>query len=501
MSVSAIANSSSLAVQQLVSMRKQFDELQRQLASGLKSGSYAGLGLEAGMAVSLNSQLSAIRGYESAIEHVTMRITMMTNALNGMIDLTSMVKKAMVDVPIAPNGSGTTLAQQTAHNSLDQLIGMLNARAGDRYLFSGRTTDQPAVEALDRILNGNGTQAGLKQLISERRQADLGASGLGRLVLSQPTATSIQIDEDAVSPFGFKLASVTSSLTNATVSGPAGSPASLTVDLSGGNPNAGDTVTFRFTLPDGTTENLTLTATTDSPPGDNQFTIGATAAATTDNLEAALTGALGTLAATALTAASSVAASNEFFDGNATSPPLRVNGPPFDSATSQVAGTTTNTLIWYTGEISTDPARSSATARIDQSLVVSYGARANETAIRNLVQNMANLAAVTISPTAPNAVGLSAALNQRLMANLAPTPGVQSIRDIETDLASAHTSLNSAKLRHRQTSVTLDNFLQEIQGVSSEEVGAQILALQTRMQASMQTTALLFRTSLVNYIG
>src|SRR5690606_33608961 len=106
-----------------------------------------------------------------------------------------------------------------------------------------------------------------------------------------------------------------------------------------------------------------------------------------------------------------------------TSPPLRVNGPPFDSATSQVAGTTTNTLIWYTGEISTDPARSSATARIDQSLVVSYGARANETAIRNLVQNMANLAAVTISPTAPNAVGLSAALNQRLMANLAPTPG------------------------------------------------------------------------------
>jgi hypothetical protein len=33
-----------------------------------------------------------------------------------------------------------------------------------------------------------------------------------------------------------------------------------------------------------------------------------------------------------------------------------------------------------------------------------------------------------------------------------------------------------------------------------EEVGTQILSLQTRMQASMQTTALLFQTSLVHYL-
>jgi len=42
--------------------------------------------------------------------------------------------------------------------------------------------------------------------------------------------------------------------------------------------------------------------------------------------------------------------------------------------------------------------------------------------------------------------------------------------------------------------------LQQIQGVSNEQVGSQILALQTRMQASMQTTALIFQTSLVNYL-
>ena len=42
--------------------------------------------------------------------------------------------------------------------------------------------------------------------------------------------------------------------------------------------------------------------------------------------------------------------------------------------------------------------------------------------------------------------------------------------------------------------------LQQITGVSNEEVGSELLALQTRMQASMQTTSMLYRTSLVNYL-
>ena len=162
-------------------------------------------------------------------------------------------------------------------------------------------------------------------------------------------------------------------------------------------------------------------------------------------------------------------------------------------------GTAANTVIWYTGETGTDPARSTATARIDQSLSVSYGARANEDAIRNLVQNVATLAAVSITPTNPNGVGLSSALDQRLTVNLGAT-GTQSIADIEIDLASAQTSLTAAKARHQQTSSTLNDFLQQIDGVSNEDVGAQLLTLQTRMQASLQVTSMLFQTSLVNYL-
>jgi flagellar hook-associated protein 3 FlgL len=497
MSVSGIGGQSALAIQQLISMRAQFDDLQRQLSTGQKSATYAGLGLDRGITVSLNAQLSAIGGYDNTITNVMTRINLMNTALGRMSDLGSQVKAAMVQSNNTGNSSGVSIAQQTAQSSLDELLGLLNVQAGDRYLFSGRATDQPPVETMDHILNGNGALAGLKQLISERNQADLGADGLGRLVINQPTVNSVQVVEDAV-PFGLKLSSLSSNLTNATTLGPAGG--ALSIDLSGGNPNAGDTVTLRFTLPDGTSDTLTLTATTKSPPGPNEFTIGLTPDVTATNLQDAIKAGVTKIGATSLTAASAIKASGDFFNADVNNPPLRVDGPPFDTATGTIPGTTANTVIWYTGEVGADPARSTATARIDQSLTVSYGARANEEALRNLVQNIATRAAVTVPSTNPNAPDLNTALNQRLASNLSGGVGTQSITDIETDLAAAQTSLNAAKTRHQQTSTTLNDFLQQIVGVSNEDVGAQILTLQTRMQASMQTTAMLFQTSLVNYL-
>lgn len=499
MSISSIGAQSALIMNQLVQMRAQFDDLQRQLATGHKSATYAGLGIDRGVTVSLNSQLSAISSYNDTIQNVMARINLMNTALGNMIDISSQVKAAMVQANGVGNGSGAEVAQQTGLNSLDQLLALLNARAGDRYLFSGRATDTPAVETLDHILNGNGSRAGLKQLINERNQADLGADGRGRLTIGAGGPNTVQIDEQATT-FGFKLGSITSTVTGATTSGPTGSPASMTIDFSAAVPNPGETVTVRLNLPDGTSENLTLTATTDSPPGANEFTIGATAGQTATNFQTALTTSIEKLGASALTAASAVAASSEFFNADASNPPQRVGGsPPFFAATGMVPGTTANTVIWYTGETGSDPARSTATARIDQSLSVSYGARANEEAIRNLVQNVATLAAVTISPTDPNGVALSGELDNRIAVNVGNT-SIQTISDIETDLASAQTSLQAAKGRHQQANATLSDFLQQIDGVSNEDVGAQLLTLQTRMQASLQITSMLYQTSLVNYI-
>jgi len=60
--------------------------------------------------------------------------------------------------------------------------------------------------------------------------------------------------------------------------------------------------------------------------------------------------------------------------------------------------------------------------------------------------------------------------------------------------------MSDAKTRHQQATSTLSDFLQQIDGVTNEDVGAQLLTLQTRMQASMQVTSMLFQTSLVNYL-
>ena len=71
---------------------------------------------------------------------------------------------------------------------------------------------------------------------------------------------------------------------------------------------------------------------------------------------------------------------------------------------------------------------------------------------------------------------------------------------VSTQLAGAQSAMDAAQTRHQQTTTTLQNYQQQITGVSSDQVGAEILSLQTRMQASMQTTATLFQMSLVNYM-
>jgi len=496
MSVSGIGSQTSLIVQSLVTMRSQLDDLQRQLGTGQKSDTYAGIGLDRGLAVGLRAQLSSLGGFGDTITNVGVRLTLAQNALGRISDIGRQIKIAAFQ-PAGIDSSGHTASQSTASSELDELLGLLNTQAGDRYIFSGRSPDQPAVETLDHIMNGDGMRAGLLQVTSERKQADLG-SGSGRLDVTV-AASAVKVAEDAVSPFGFKLAGVSTSIATATVT-PSGPPATYTVDLGATNPNDGDTIKYTFTLPDGSTESITLTATTANPPGANKFTIGADSNFTAGNIATALSAALAKLADTSLTAASAVAAANDFFNIDATHPPQRVAGPNFATATGFAPGTPADTVSWYTGEMGTDPARATATARVDSSIAVSYGLRANEEGIRFQVQNVAALAAMTFFASDPNAIARSAALNQRVGAALDVPPGTQKVEDIEADLAGAQTTVAGASDRHKQTKSTLADMLQQIEGVSNEDVAAKIMALQTRLQASLQTTSLLFKTSLVDYI-
>src|SRR5690606_36363992 len=136
-------------------------------------------------------------------------------------------------------------------------------------------------------------------------------------------------------------------------------------------------------------------------------------------------------------------------------PPMRVDGPPFNSATTQVAGSTANTVVWYRGEAGADPARQTASARVDTSISVSYGARANEDAFRNVLSSIAAFASMTFNAADPDGSARYQAIKERVAVNLAPQDGVQKVSDVQAELAAAQTTMAAGKDRQSQTQSAL----------------------------------------------
>jgi flagellar hook-associated protein 3 FlgL len=623
MSIDGVSGRTSYIGTSIIALRNQLNELTQQLASGKVSTTYAGQGADRGFALSLRAQVSSINAFANTATNVNTRIGVLNLALQGMTNIGTAVKSAASSSTIVLNNNGQTSGQITAQAAFSNAVSLLNSQSGDRYLFSGRTTDKAATVPADVMLAGTGTQAGLTQLINERRQADQGVGNMGHLTVSSPPATTTvtSLAEDG-SSFGLKLGAISSSLTGATVTQPTGAPPAATIDLGAVNPNVGDKIAFNFDLPDGTSETISLTATTTTPPPAGSFLIGVDTIATTANLQAALTSSIQTLGDTALVAASAIAASDNFFNpsatitggavnnqaavpgpitgatllsgaaatdslstsfaasdtitvngtpitfvasgatGNqinitdsvqallakidsisgattpstvtggvialhgadgadlsisssntaafaalgfsapatATPAPLRVNGPPFATATNLIGGTPANTVSWYTGEVGADSARGTAIARVDQAVTVQYGARANEQALRYQLQNIAVYAAVTTNANNPNSKAQVNALQQRISANLAPQNGQQSIQDMQAEIAGAQTAIKSATDRQTQLKGMAQTMLDSIEGINADEVATKILALQTNLQASYQTTSMLYQTTLTKFL-
>lgn len=623
MSINSLNYGASILSQSVQNIKSQMTSLQAQLTTGEKSITYAGMGVNEGFAIAARAQLANISAFTDTMSSISTSINVTNTALQSLSDIGTQAQADAATSPRDINSAGQTIGQQNAQAELSSMLGIMNTQSGDRYVFSGSAINTPSTASYDDIMNGTTTQAGLKTVISERQQADLGTNGFGRLVISQPTPTSVSVAEDvAGSPFGLKLNSVSSTLTGATLTGPGGSPSAVSIDLGATNPGNGDKVSFTFNLPDGTTASIQLTASNTTPLAAGSFAIGATPTATAANLNAALNTSIGALANTTLVAASAIAAGDNFFNsaGTATGtvvnnkaatpapitgatllsgaantdslgtnfaagdtitvngtpitfvasgatgnqlnvtdnvqsllakidsitgtstpstvsggvitlrtdsasslsvtssntaafaalgfgptvtaiqPPLRVGGSPLGSATSLVSGTPANTISWYTGNSGPGSARASSTARIDQSETVQYGAQANENALRVQLKNIAVYAAVTTSPTGTNSAAQISALSQRVADNLSPQQGQQTIQDIQTDFAIAQTTIKNASARQTQSQSMLQTMIDNTETISPDQVASELLALQTSLQASYQTTSMLSQLTLTKYL-
>jgi hypothetical protein len=183
----------------------------------------------------------------------------------------------------------------------------------------------------------------------------------------------------------------------------------------------------------------------------------------------------------------------------ATQPPLRVGTSPASSATTLANGSA-NTVKWYTGNDGPGSPRSTAVARVDDSITVQYGAQADEDAIRRQLQAVAVFGTFSTSPTAQYSGGQVSALSQRVTQALTPQVGQQRIEDIQTDIAMAQNTMKDATTRQTQAKAQLQTIVDQAEAASPDQVASEILSLQNALQASYQTTANLAQLSLVKFL-
>ncbi len=495
-----ISTSRSHIYQSITTSRALSDDLQRQLATGLKSETYGDLGLDRRRVIEFNGDISQLQGYVRSIDQANVRVDILDQTLTQIFDSVSTSRADSLSTNFELNSDGQTLFQSEAHARFQDIATILNTEAGGRYIYSGAEVTTKPVVPPDHILDGVGGQAGFKQVAAERQLADLGADLKGRVTLSQPSVTEISIAEDGTHPFGFKLTGVNSTVTGLTAAGPTGAPPQLDFEVTANTAQDGEEITIALTLPDGTTTDLKLTARTGAPEHPGEFQIGASATDTTTNINVAINAELLRLGETELRAASQFEASDNFFNFDATNPPQRVDGPPYDTATALVDATETDTVFWYQGELSSSNPRSSQTVKVDDYISVDYGVRANEEAFRNALQNLAVASLDTYTTGDANGQDRYNAVRSRVTENLSINSGKQGVESIIADIAGADSVIGRTKERHVTHSNLLQTMVDDVQNADIYEVSSKILDLQTRLQATYQTIGTLQSISLVNFI-
>lgn len=353
-------------------MQDKFATLQVQLGTGEKASKLSEMGRDLPMSLSVRTRLARIEGFSSNIDTVNLRLSFLDKTITRLDAIEAEGRSSAVQGQYGTNNINMATLPGLSKARLDELVTLLNSDVAGRYLFGGSNTDRAPLPDTNVLLDGQGGKAGFKTVLNERKAADLGDDGMGRLnsnlVVGDPptpgpaTASVLTLSEDGVHPFGFKLSTISTSAsptaltyTTPVVTNPP-TAKNLTVTFQpdpAEQISSGQTITMGFTLPDGTETQITLRATTaaESNGGADEFIIGADAGETATNFQAALNAKLVAVGETDLAGASNFAASENFFNG-AGEPVLRVrdDGTGFGNATALRVADETDTIMWYTGQ-------------------------------------------------------------------------------------------------------------------------------------------------------
>lgn len=477
-------------------MQDRFATLQVQLATGQKATNLAEMGSSRYFDLSIRARMTRIEGYQNNISMANMRLSVFDQVLGRLDKVESTARAAITPSAYGSSSINFGTAPALARSNLDEVINLLNTDVDGRYLFAGGKVDQRPVESISAILDGAGGKVGFRVVAAERLEADQG-DGYGRLARDVTGATVTLSQELNNDHFGLKLSTSTATGSGLDPTSLAGPPPALAIEVAA-QPVEGDSVTIGLTMPDGTEEAIVLRAVTGTP-GKGEFQIGADEAATAANLKASLDTALADMTKTELVAASNFAAADNFFNAQGDEV-MRVQGTPA-TATSLVAADATNTVMWYKGEDATN-ARASVKVKVDDATSINYGAQANESGPLALVRSLAVLAIQNFNTLDTTSEGRFDAVATRNYSRLSESHNNESgsIEMMAAEMGNALANIDSISSRQTNYNSQLEGLLGDLESVSKEDVAMEMLALQTRLQASYQATSLIASLSLVNYI-
>src|SRR5580658_3222017 len=136
MSITGPGSITALNVQAVNNMNNQLNTLSTQLGTNQKAQTYSDLGSQAGVALALNAQLSAINGYSAAATTVGTTLSVAQSVLTQLGSTQTAVQQSINQQgTFSLNGSGQTTTQAAAADQLDQILSLLNTQVGDSYIF------------------------------------------------------------------------------------------------------------------------------------------------------------------------------------------------------------------------------------------------------------------------------------------------------------------------------------------------------------------------------
>lgn len=137
---------------QYTQLRRSLETSGQELATGRKADLNTTFAGDFSPLAGIESSLTRLRSYEVAGKEAETMASVMQNALDTIVTITT---TSGTGIAIASQGNGATFVNagsQDAEQALESIIAALNTQVGERSIFAGQQTDQPAIASIDTLL-------------------------------------------------------------------------------------------------------------------------------------------------------------------------------------------------------------------------------------------------------------------------------------------------------------------------------------------------------------